>query len=280
MSGVITERTALQAGKSVFASAMAAARYVSLTGSATYEGGKYLPIGKPLLVGVEISERLAAARIAAKTADECGPAQAVGGSFERFQEECFELADQLAATASRVALLAGLFAELDDDGKDQAADLLASAYAPPAEFDTPEVMALMAHVAARRSGLLSLTEDGLISAARGEATSDDIVNTSDGASEASAADQVAATGAEASSTGSVDAPQPSDQAAGAEGASGGSDAGAPLTHTPPTEAGPSGDAVVDGASAPATAADPAEPAPAKPAAKSEGGAAKAKKPGG
>lgn len=43
--------------------------FVRLTGSGTYEGGKLLPVGKSLRVGVEISERLALHRIEAETAE-------------------------------------------------------------------------------------------------------------------------------------------------------------------------------------------------------------------
>ncbi|MND22321.1 hypothetical protein D3C80_126970 [compost metagenome] len=178
--------------------------------------------------------------------------------------QCFELEDQMDAAAGRLVRIATLAAELDEADRIEVSRLLGTALRARSEMDIAEVRSLLA---------LWLADPANHAAAA-------IVNTSDGASEASAADQGAATGAEASSTGPVDAPQPSDQAAGAEGASGGSDVGAPSTHTPPTEAGPSGDAVVDGAVALTTAADPAEPAPAKPAAKSEGGAAKAKKLGG
>lgn len=46
-----------------------APRFVRLTGSGTYEGGKLLVVGKSLEIGAEISAGLAAARVAAETAE-------------------------------------------------------------------------------------------------------------------------------------------------------------------------------------------------------------------
>lgn len=167
--------------------------------------------------------------------------------------QCFELEDQMDAVSGRLARIATLSADLDDTDRLEVARLLGTALRSRSEMELPEVRSLLAlwladpvnHVAA------------------------DIMNTSGGVSEASAAGQDAAPDAEASGSGPVDPPVTNKTGEG--GAPVGSGGGAPLTDNPPTGSEPSGDAA--GASVPAV--DPEASAP-KPAAKPSD-AAKAKK---
>lgn len=188
--------------------------------------------------------------------------------FERYQIECFDLADRLEATAALVLRVADLFAELDEADKPKAVELFGAVYAPRPEFTGPNALALIAALAGERPDLLAVTiEDGAITDVRRVPEVEP--NTSGGVSEASAAGQEAAPDAEASGSGPAD--PPATNKAGEGGAPAGSGDGAPLTDNPPTASEPSG--IAAGASAPAV--DP-EASESKPAAKPSG-AAKAKK---
>lgn len=72
-------------------------RYVRLTGSGTYEGGRYLAAGQALEVGVEISERLAEVRLAA------GDAETVLGSSAAAEAVRVALGDVLARIRTNVS---------------------------------------------------------------------------------------------------------------------------------------------------------------------------------
>jgi len=72
-------------------------RYVRLTGSGTYEGGRYLAAGQALEIGVEISERLAQVRLAA------GEAETVLGSSAAAEAVRVALGDVLARIRTNVS---------------------------------------------------------------------------------------------------------------------------------------------------------------------------------
>lgn len=76
-------------------------RYVRLTGSGTYEGGRYLAAGQALEIGVEISERLAEVRLAA------GEAETVLGSSAAAEAVRVALGDVLARIRTNVSAVEG-----------------------------------------------------------------------------------------------------------------------------------------------------------------------------